>query len=138
MARPYLGGSSAGVKSVSSSVSLAKSDSGKKILLSGAAANVVTLPAPEKGMEFKIILTATGAAPTVVSNASANIMIGTVISATNDAAQAIQSDADADTITFVNGGAPGDYCDLVSDGTSWYVFGFSGVDSKITITKESA
>jgi len=137
MARPYLGGSSAGVKSVSSSVTLAKSDSGKTILLDGSAANVIVLPAPEKGMEFKIILTVSGASPEVRTNASSNIMIGTVLSATNDAAQAIQSDADADTITFVNGGAKGDYCDLVSDGTSWYVFGFSGVDSKITITKAS-
>lgn len=137
MARPYLGGSSAGIKSVSASTTLAPSDSGKTILLSGAAANVVTLPAVAKGLEFKVILTATGNAPTVVTDNSDNVMIGTVISATNDAAQAIQSDADADTITFVNGGAPGDYCDLVSDGTYWYVFGFSGVDSKITITKAS-
>ena len=138
MARPYLRGSAAGIKVVSASTTLTSADSGKVIMLDGSAANVVTLPALEKGLEFKVILTATGAAPTVVSASSANIMIGTVLSATNDAAQAIQSDDDADTITFVDGAAKGDYCDLLCDGTNWYVFAFSGVDSKITITKESA
>ena len=138
MSRPYIGGTNGGVKSVTASTTLQLADSGKTIFLDGSAANVLTLPAVSKGYELKVILTATGAAPTIVTNSSANIMVGTVLSATNDAAQAIQSDADADTITFVNAAAPGDYCDLVCDGTNWYVFAFSGVDSKITITKESA
>tara|TARA_Y100000361_G_C10924178_1_gene220480 strand:+ start:110 stop:523 length:414 start_codon:yes stop_codon:yes gene_type:complete len=137
MARPYLRGSAAGIKVVSASTTLTSADSGKVIMLDGSAANVVTLPALEKGLEFKVILTATGAEPTVVSASSSNIMIGTVLSASNDAAQAIQSDDDADTITFVNGAAKGDYCDLLCDGTNWYVFAFSGVDSKITITQAS-
>ena len=138
MARPYIGGTSGGVRAITASTTLQLADSGKTIFLDGSAANVLTLPAVSKGYELKVILTATGAAPTIVTDSSANIMIGTVLSATNDAAQAIQSDADADTITFVNAAAPGDYCDLVCDGTNWYVFAFSGVDSKITITKESA
>ena len=137
MARPYIGGTNAAVMSVSSATTLTSADSGKKILLDGSAANVVTLPAAQAGLEYKVILTATGNAPTVVSDSSANIMVGTVLSATNDAAQAIQSDADADTITFVNGGVPGDYCDLFSDGTNWFVYGFSGADTKMTITKAS-
>tara|TARA_R110002167_G_scaffold148194_2_gene341090 strand:+ start:1991 stop:2407 length:417 start_codon:yes stop_codon:yes gene_type:complete len=138
MARPYIGGTSGGVRAITASTTLQLADSGKTIFLDGSAANVLTLPAVSKGYELKVILTATGAAPTIVTDSSANIMVGTVLSATNDAAQAIQSDADADTITFVNAAAPGDYCDLVCDGTNWYVFAFSGVDSKITITKESA
>ena len=137
MARPYIGGTSGGVMAVSAATTLTLADSGKKIFLDGSAANVVTLPSVAKGLEYKVILTATGAAPTIVTDSSSNIMVGTVLSATNDAAQAIQSDADADTITFVDGAAPGDYCDLVCDGTNWYVFAFSGVDSKITITKAS-
>ena len=137
MARPYIGGTSAAVKTVSSATTLGTAHSGMTILLDGSAANVVTLPAATAGLEYKVILTATGAAPTIVTDSSSNIMVGTVISATNDAAQAIQSDADADTITFVDGAAPGDFCTLFSDGTKWYVWGFSGVDSKITITKAS-
>lgn len=137
MSRPYIGGTSGGVMAVSSATTLTMADSGKKIFLDGSAANVVTLPAIAKGLEFKVILTATGNAPTVVTADSSNIMVGTVLSASNDAAQAIQSDLDADTITFVNGGAPGDYCDLYCDGTKWYVFALSGVDSKITITQAS-
>jgi len=137
MARPYIGGTNAAVIAVSSAKTLTASDSGKTIMLDGSAANVVTLPAVQAGLEYKVILTATGNAPTVITDSSENIMVGTVLSATNDAAQAIQSDLDADTITFVNGGAPGDYCDLFCDGTKWYVYGFSGVDSKLTITKAS-
>ena len=137
MSRPYIGGSNAAIKAVSSATTLTGADHGKKIMLDGSAANVVTLPAVKAGLEFKVILTASGAAPTVVTSSSSNIMVGTIISATDDAAQAIQSDDDADTITFVNGGVPGDYVDLLCDGTKWYVFGFSGVDSKITITKAS-
>ena len=138
MARPYIGGTGAGIMNVDSATTLTIADSGKTIILDGSSANVVTLPPATNGMEFRVVLKQTGAAPTVVTDSSNNVMVGTVISATNDQAQAIQSDADADTITFVDGGAKGDFCDLVSDGTNWYVFGFSGVDSKMTITKESS
>ena len=138
MARPYIGGTNGGVKVVDADTTLQLADSGKTVFLDGSAANVLTLPALSKGYELKVILTATGAAPTIVTNSSANIIVGTTYSSGDDAVTAVQSDADADTITFVNGGAPGDYCDLVCDGTNWYVFAFSGVDSKITITQESA
>lgn len=138
MSRPYIGGTSGGVMAVSAATTLTVADSGKKILLDGSAANVVTLPAVAKGLEYKVILTATGAAPTIVTNGSDNIIVGTTYSSGDDAVTAVQSDADADTITFVNGAVPGDYCDLICDGTNWYAFGFSGADAKLTITKESA
>ena len=138
MARPYIGGTNGGIKVVSSATTLQLADSGKTIFLDGSAANVLTLPAVSKGYELKVILTATGAAPTIVTDSSANIIVGTTYSSGDDAVTAVQSDADADTITFVIGALPGDYCDLVCDGTNWYAFGFSGADAKLTITKESA
>ena len=77
MARPYIGGTNGGIKVVSSATTLQLADSGKTIFLDGSAANVLTLPAVSKGYELKVILTATGAAPTIVTDSTANVMIGT-------------------------------------------------------------
>ena len=45
MARPYLGGTSGGVKTLASSQTLSKADSGKVFICSQAGAYDITLPA---------------------------------------------------------------------------------------------
>ena len=113
---------------------------GKTIFLNSATAFALTLPLPVAGCYFKFIVKAAPAAAsyTVVTSASANILIGGVneleVDTTNDGPY----DADGDTITFADGvAAVGDYVEMISDGTSWYITGQANLDGGITVTKAS-
>ena len=116
------------------------SECGKTIFLNSATEFAVTLPLPVAGCSFKFIVKAAPAAAsyTVVTSASANILIGGVneleVDTTNDGPY----DADGDTITFADGvAAVGDYVEMISDGTSWYITGQANLDGGITVTKAS-
>ena len=81
MARPYLGGSTAGRKAVSADVTLAPADSGKKIVIDASSAGnfIITLPATasSKGYEYDIVLgVAYIAAAEVLITSDSNIVGG--------------------------------------------------------------
>jgi hypothetical protein len=119
---------------------LTAADSGKILFLNSSTEFVTTLPAPAAGLWFKIICKAapSGASYTVVTAASANIIIGGINELEVDTGDDGPYDADGDTITFADGVAVvGDWVELVSDGTSWYVTGQANADGGITITKAS-
>jgi len=115
-------------------------DSGKVLFLNSATEFVTTLPLPAAGLNYKFICKAapSSASYTIVTSASANIIIGGINELevdTNDDGPYI---ADGDTITFADGVAVvGDYVELVSDGTSWYVNGQANADGGITLTQAS-
>jgi hypothetical protein len=117
---------------------LTAADSGKTLFLNSATEFVTTLPAPAAGLWFKIVCKAapSGASYTVVTNGSANIIIGGINELEVDTGDDGPYDDDADTITFVDGVAvKGDWVELVSDGTSWYVTGQANADGGVTLTK---
>ena len=119
---------------------LTNDDSGKVIFMDASSANTITLPAVSTvsaGWNLKVILTATGAAGIVQTSSTEDKLAGYVEeSAANGSNHTLSADADADTITFVNGAVPGDWVDIHSNGTLFYVFGKSAAENKITLTKE--
>ena len=122
MARPYLGGSSAGVKALTASATLQEADSGKVIVFtppSSAGALNITLPACKKGIELKIIqISAFDTAVCKVISAEGNNLVGGIMAQTGVGDNAAGTD---DFIQFGSATVAGDYVSLVSDGSKWYI-----------------
>jgi hypothetical protein len=128
MARPYLGGSSAGIKTVTADATLVPADSGKTILM-GANGVDITLPSAALGLEFQIIQSADydTAVCTIVQAAASEDFYGAVYSSSQGESAGTDADvaASANTkITFSSASLKGDRVRLVSDGTGWYVEAF--------------
>ena len=136
MARPYLGGSSAGIKELTEASTLSSVDSGKVFMLNSATEFATTLPAPSNtGWEATFIVKAapSGANYTIVAPSGA--ILGSVSAgAADDVADT--SDGSDTTISFIGGSSvAGDYVKLVSDGTNFYIVGGLGkVAAGITIS----
>jgi len=112
-------------------------ESGSVFILDAATEFVSTLPAVAAGLHFTFIVGAApvGASYTVVTNASANIIVGKSFPASGAAGDTGATD---DTITFVDGAAvAGDMVEVWSDGTSWFAYGFPSVATGITFTTVS-
>lgn len=121
-------------------VTLVDTQCGSIFFLNATTEFATTLPLPLAGCSFKFIVKAAPAAAdyTVLTSASANILIGGIneleVDTTNDGPY----DADGDTVTFADGvAAVGDYVEMFSDGTSWYISGQANLDGGITVTKAS-
>ena len=117
---------------------ITNTENGKTFVLSLVDGFVSTLPAPFAGASFKFIV---GVAPTtaytVVTDSSANIIHGQVVTS-KDAAGDVACAAASDTVTFVAIKAIiGDWVKVVSDGTSWFVSGMCDVQDGITTTQVS-
>ena len=128
MAKPYLGGSSAGIKTVTADATLIPADSGKTILM-GANGVDITLPSAAAGLEFQIIQSAdySTAVCTIIQAAASEDFYGAVYGSTQGENAATDADvgASANTkITFSSASLKGDRVRLVSDGTGWYVEAF--------------
>jgi hypothetical protein len=109
---------------------ITEGENGRTYFLNTAGGFTSTLPAPADGLKFKFIVKAapSGASYTVVTNSSANIIYGTMLNAGTGTQAAAE-----DTITFVDGSAAiGDWVEVVSDGTNWYMIGFSSAAGGIT------
>ncbi len=123
---------------LTAATTLGQIDSGKTLFLNSATEFAVTLPKPKAGLSFNFIVKAapSGASYTIVTNGAASLMYGQVY--TSD----VNAEADADyniiaasTITFADGVAVvGDRCELISDGTYWYVRAFVSAYNALTIT----
>ena len=136
MARPYLGGSNAAIKTVSADATLTGADSGKTILL-GANGVDVTLPSAAAGLEFQIIQSGDydTAVCTIVQAAASEDFYGAVYGSTQGESAGTDADVggSANTkITFSSASLKGDRVRLVSDGTGWYVEAFAQVYNAIT------
>jgi len=137
MARPYLGGSNAAIKTVSSDSTLTGADSGKTILM-GANGVDITLPSAAAGLEFQIIQSADydTAVCTVVQAAATEDFYGALYGTSQGESAGTDSDvgAAANTkITFASASLKGDRVRLVSDGTIWYVEAFAQNTAAITL-----
>jgi len=107
-------------------------------ILNTATAFVSTLPAPAAGLEFWFHIGATEPTTThtVVTNASANIIVGNLASPDMNAASDVATVTDADTISFIASKAlHGDYAHVWSDGTNWYLDGMCKAFDGMTTTQ---
>ena len=128
MARPYIGGTSAAIKTITSDSTLTAADSGKTILM-GANGVDITLPSAALGLEFQIIQTAdySTAVCTILQAAATEDFYGAVYGSTQGESAATDADVagSANTkITFSSASLKGDRVRLISDGTGWYVEAF--------------
>ena len=111
---------------------LTAEDSGKVFLLKAAAGAQITLPAvaTSNGFRFKFIVGQLFATTNWTVLAASNVIEGSVL-----VAGAHVAGVNENTISFVaSAESVGDFAELVSDGTNWYVNG-SGVSAgSITLT----
>lgn len=116
-------------------------ENGRTYFLDSATEFVSTLPAPAAGLRFQFIVSAapSGASYTIVTDSSANIIVGRVLSSDlNAASDGDLETAGGDTITLVDGKAvKGDRVILECDGTNWYAYIDVSVFDAATITTAS-
>jgi hypothetical protein len=95
----------------------------------------LTLPAPAAGLRYRFVVTAAfdTTAMTIVTNSSANVIYGAV-----DVNSTLVPCSAEDTITFAHAAElPGDFVEVRSDGTNWYVSGMGATAAAITCTQAS-
>lgn len=135
------GGIAGPAETVTAANTIAAAESGTTFFLSSATEFVSTLPAPAAGLRFTFIVAAapSGASYTVVTNGSANIILGHVLSSDLNAASDADSETSGgDTISFVDSKAVvGDRVDLECDGTNWFARCSCVAFDAITITTAS-
>lgn len=129
---------------LSSATTLKQTDCGKTFLLSAATEFATTLPTPRDGCYLKfIVANQPEAADYTVITSGTEILYGGIneleVDTGDDGPLAA---ADADTISFRSGTADGagdnaligDYVEMVSDGTYWYLNGQAKGDGAIAFT----
>lgn len=120
------------VENITGAITLSAEDSGKVFILKAAAGAQITLPAvaSSTGQNYRFIVGQLFATTAWTIKAASNVIQGGVIvNSTNVPA------ADENTITFsASADTVGDYVDLVSDGTNWYVNGLGTAAGAITLT----
>ena len=117
-------------EAISVGSTLTTADSGKTFKVSGSG-GTVTLPAPTEGWKARFVTTgAMDTANTIIAGGTADKMEGSMIVA----GAVVDVDA-ADQINFVHGSANlGDFIDVWSDGSNYYVFGNALSSGAITAT----
>ena len=126
MARPYIGGSNAAVKTLAATTTLTEADHGKLFICSQAAAYNITLPVVGDAMGWygTFLLGTTGANDFDIIGGTEDVMWGVACGDTNIVI------ADADKVTFVASNAvKGERIDIFCDGTSYYVTMFGVADN---------
>ena len=110
-------------------------ESGKTFFLTLAGGFTSTLPAPFIGGKFRFIVALDPTtAYIIVTNSSANIMIGGINELEVDTSSDGPYINNGDSLSFVAALAVvGDYVDFESDGTSWFFNGQTNVDGGITL-----
>lgn len=111
-------------------VTLTAADSGKEIYLDAAAGFAIALPAVTAGLKYKFIVGLAFATTDFTIVAATNVIQGgAIVNSTFVAA------ANENTISFVaSAETVGDYVELSSDGTNWYVSGVGASAGSITFT----
>lgn len=124
-------GVGASTETIAAATTLTAEDSGKTFILSAAAGAAITLPAVTMtNFKAKFIVGAAFATTNFTVVAATNIIQGgAIVDSTFVAA------SDENTISFVaSAEAVGDYVEIISDGTNWYVNGVGSGSGSITFT----
>ena len=126
MARPYIGGSNATVKTLAADTTLTEADHGKLFICSQAGAYNITLPEVGNAMGWSgtFLLGTAGANDFDIIGGTTDVMIGVECGDAN-----VVIDA-ADKVTFVASNAVvGERVDIFCDGTNYYVTMFAVADN---------
>mgnify|MGYP003118132284 FL=1 len=118
------------METLTAATTLTAADSGRTYLISGTG-YTVTLPAPHAGFNVKFIVAAAFSTDTVIQTPADNrdTLNGGVI--VNGAI--VESDA-TDRVTFEDDAeSVGDFIEISSDGTSFFLFGNGNAASSITV-----
>jgi len=136
MARPYIGGTSAGIKEVTADTTLTIADTGKTILMNAGSDDVViTLPKLQKGLELVFVQTKATAGSTCRITPVSGKIIGYVHQQEGGNADATTADglvsvldgADDKYVQLTKAsGHQGNYIKLICDGSDWFVVGGVG------------
>lgn len=130
-------GQSPNAESLTAATKTVTSDeSGTVFFFNRAGGVAVTLPAPALGLRYKFIIATNFTSDgSIATNGGADIIIGGVNELEVDTGDDGPSDLNADTITFNNAAdTVGDYVELVSDGTSWFLSGQTALDGGVTLS----
>lgn len=132
VARSARVGSRQRTETINSSKTLAKAESGEVYICSGSAHITLTMPKPEEGQYFKFIY-GHGMEMNLKLEADASghffagniLQLGALASAATDAPVSIviANGSSHDEILITGPANPGDYLEVVSDGTTWYASG---------------
>ena len=126
MARPFIGGTNAAIKSLAATQSLSPADTGKIFVCSQAGAYDITLPAvgDAKGWTGTFFLGTAGANDFDIIGGTADVMIGVEVGDTNTIIDA------ADKVIFVASNAVvGERIDIFCDGSHYYVTMYAVADN---------
>lgn len=122
------------IASSSADRTLLPSESGS-VFIVGTAGLDLTLPNPEKGLNYKVIVGSNFATTNMtvrgpINGAGDDVMFGAL-----EVAGAVVACSAEDLISFVNTAElPGDFVELQSDGTNWYITGQGTTAGSITCT----
>ena len=122
MARPYIGGTSGGIKAVTADTTFTVADSGKSIILDGSTALNLTMTLPatttSKGVILDFVLgVASNAATEILITSDTNIVGGVILNGTG-AVTAITSGASRG---FGDASDAGSRMHIVCDGSQWVI-----------------
>ena len=124
------------VENVVAARTLTANDSGKVFTLDQDASFDITLPtaaAAGAGWHAKFILTDDGSGTVkVIPNSAEDTLIGMVVSAAGGAAASAEAGVD-ELIWVASTAKPGDWAELVCDGSNFYVFGQMHDDDHMTL-----
>ena len=124
------------VENVVADRTLTANDSGKVFTLDQDASFNITLPtaaAAGAGWHAKFILTDDGSGTVkVIPNSAEDTLIGMVVSAAGGAAASAEAGVD-ELIWVASTAKPGDWAELVCDGSNFYVFGQMHDDDHMTL-----
>ena len=106
-------------------------EAGTTYYLNAAGGFTSTLPAPAVGLKYRFVVkTAPTTAYVLTTDAGANVLYGTINEITTTAGISVQAQ---DTLNFVASVALiGDWIEVESDATNWYIHGVTQVDDGIT------
>ena len=118
------------METLTAATTLTAADSGRTYLISGTG-YTVTLPAPHAGFNVKFIVAAAFSTDTVIQTPADNrdtlnggvIVNGAIVE--SDATDRVTFEDDAESI--------GDFIEISSDGTSFFLFGNGNAASSITV-----
>ena len=122
------------VETISSASTLTEADSGKWYELNNSTGVVVTLPAVKSGVNFRFVVGAAFATDNfVIDSAEGDNINGILV--VNGASVSASGE---DQINFVaSAETVGDFIDVWSDGSGWYVWGIGNTAGSITATDPS-
>ena len=119
---------------IATATTLTKADSNKVFILDAAAGVTVTLPALADGLRFKFIVGAAFATTNFVIASAEGDNINGIIADLGATPAGIPASGE-DQINFVASAETiGDYIEIYSDGTNYYVNGFGAGTGSITFT----